>query len=74
VIARILWKTATILESDTFGTYSAKAAELRRRAELARQSLLASGEGGLIPFIDEYEADRDEEEDNFDALVPLFYR
>lgn len=74
VLARILWKTATVLESDTFGTYSAEAAELRKRAELARQSLLASGEGGLIPFIDEYEADRDEEEDNFDALVPLFFR
>jgi len=74
VIARILWKTAVVLESDVYGTYAAEAAELRKRAEVARQDLLNSGEGGLIPFIDEYEAERDEEEDSYDALVPLFFR
>lgn len=73
VIARICWKTAIVLESDTFGTYKTEAQEFRSRAEVARQKLLASGEGGIIPFIED-DADQDEEEDKFDALVPLFYR
>ena len=74
VIARILWKTAVILEGDVLGKFSSDAAALRQRAELARQELRASGEGGLIPFIDEDDAERDQEEDSFDALVPLFFR
>jgi hypothetical protein len=73
-LARILWKTAVVLESDTYGKFTTEAADHRRRAEEARQNLLASGEGGLIPFIEEYEAERNEEEDSFDALVPLFFR
>ena len=74
VIARIVWKTAVILESDVLGKFSSDAAALRHRAEVARQVLRASGEGGLIPFIDEEDAERDQEEDSFDALVPLFFR
>ena len=74
VIARILWKTAVVLESDELGRYSSDADELRKRAEIARETLLASGEGGLIPFVGEDGAERDKEKDSFDALVPLFYR
>ncbi|KAH0564815.1 hypothetical protein GP486_001804 [Trichoglossum hirsutum] len=82
-IARILWKTAVVMESDTFGehvtpaalrTYAAEAADLRRRAELARQQLLADGEGGIIPYIDETIAERNEEEDSYDVLLPLYFR
>ena len=71
VIARILWKTAVVLESDVLGKFYSEAAELRQRAELARNQLVASGEGGSIPFVDEDDA---EEQASYDALVPLFYR
>ena len=74
VLTRILWKTAVVLESDTYGTYASEAAQLRTRAEVARLRLLASGEGGIIPFIDEDDAERDQEEDSYDALVPLYFR
>lgn len=74
VIARILWKTAVVLESDVLGKFSSEAGELRQRAELARNNLVASGEGGSIPFADEDDTERDQEEASYDALVPLFYR
>lgn len=74
VIARILWKMAVVLESDTFGSFSSEAAGLRTRAEVARRQLLSSGEGGVIPFIGEDDAERNQEEDSFDALVPLYFR
>jgi len=74
VIARILWKTAVVLESDVLGKFSSEADALRQRAEVARAQLMANGEGGKIPFIDEDDAERDQEEDSYDALVPLFYR
>ena len=70
------------MESDTFGkhastvamrTHAAEAAGLRHRADVARQELMASGEGGFIPFTEE-DADRDREEDEYDALVPLYFR
>jgi hypothetical protein len=73
VIARILWKTAIVLESDVLGKFTSEADALRQRAEVARKQLVNSGEGGSIPlFIDDTE--RDQEEDSYDALVPLFYR
>lgn len=73
-IARILWKTAVVLESEPL-TYSAKeAAELRKRAVEAQADLLGSGEGGEKPFIDEDGVERNEEEDGYDVLVPLFFR
>lgn len=74
VIARILWKTAIVLESDTFGTYAADARELRTRAELARTALLGSGEGGIIPYMEDDNSERTQEEDSFDSLVPLYFR
>jgi hypothetical protein len=74
VIARILWKTAVVLENDMLGKFSSEANALRQRAEVARKQLVASGEGGSIPFVDEGDAERDQEEDSYDALVPLFYR
>jgi hypothetical protein len=71
------------MESETFGkhasaaalrTYVAEAADLRRRAEVARLQLLAAGEGGFIPYIDEEIAERNEEEDSYDVLIPLYFR
>jgi len=74
VIARILWKKAVVLESYPFGEHMKEAAHLRKRAELARASLLANGEGGYIPFAGEKNWERNEEEDDYDSLVPLYYR
>jgi hypothetical protein len=70
------------MESNTFGknasavamrTYAAEALALRHRADVARQELVGSGEGGLIPFIED-DDDRNQEEDDYDALVPLYFR
>lgn len=74
IMARILWKTAVVLESDVLGKFSSEADTLRQRAELARNQLVTAGESGKIPFIDEDDTERDQEEDRYDALVPLFYR
>lgn len=73
VIARILWKTACVLESNVYGQYAADAADLRQRAEVAQQTLLNDGEGGEIPLIEDI-TDKKREEDSYDALVPLFFR
>ena len=72
-MARILWKKAVVLESDTFGEFLKEADECRRRAEIARATLLARGEGGFIPSVGE-SSERNEEEDNYDSLVPLYFR
>ncbi|KAH8755898.1 hypothetical protein BGZ57DRAFT_1009101 [Hyaloscypha finlandica] len=73
VVARICWKTAIVLESDTFGTFKTEADEFRSRAEVARQRLISSGEVGIVPFV-QYDIERDSEEKIYDALVPIFYR
>jgi hypothetical protein len=74
-IARIVWKTVVVLESDPFNSYAAEAAELRQKAEVAKAELLAAGEGGIIPFLEEGDpSKRNEEEDSYDSLVPLFFR
>lgn len=73
-IARILWKTAVVLESDSYNSFAKEAEDLRKKAEVAQQQLLASGEGGVIPFIDEGDSERNDEEDSYDSLVPLFFR
>jgi hypothetical protein len=76
-------KRASAMDNDALGkhsssamamrTYAAEAAALRRRAEVARQELVANGEGGMIPFIED-DADRNQEEDEYDALIPLYFR
>ena len=71
-IARILWRTSVVLESD--GQQPKEAAELRTRADTARQFLIAAGEGGALPCNEEDGTERDEEKDSYDVLVPLFYR
>jgi hypothetical protein len=68
-----VWKTAVVLESYTFGKEAEEAERLRTRAAVAQQQLIASGEGGEVPELED-DADRDREEDGYDALVPLFYR
>jgi hypothetical protein len=74
-MARILWKTSVVLESDTFGTYAKEADEMRIRAEVARRVLTGNGEGGLVIAIDEEgNADPGETEDSYDALVPGYFR
>ena len=75
VVARILWRTAVFLETDVLGKFtSGEATELRQRAELARKDLAANGEGGFVLFGDQKEEEKNTEQDEFDALVPLFYR
>jgi len=72
-----LWKSAVVLEQDTFGQYLEEAKSLRTRAEVAKQALTGSGESGFIPFLEDYEKlgiERDPEEDSYDVLVPLFFR
>jgi hypothetical protein len=69
-----LWKLAVVLESDTLGKYADEAAALRTRAEVAQNTLLAEGEGGAIAYADEDENERNQEEDLYDSLVPLFFR
>jgi hypothetical protein len=73
-IARILWKTAMVLENNTFGKFAEEAERLKTRALVAQQQMLASGEGGEIPFIEGYEGDLSKEEDSYAALIPLFFR
>jgi hypothetical protein len=69
-----LWKTATVLESNPLGQHAKEAAELRNRAAVAQQSLIATGEGGELPYSEEDNTERNEEKDSYDVLVPLFYR
>jgi len=74
-MARILWKTSVVLEDDTVGSYAAEAISMRTRAELARRKLTGNGEGGLVFTIDEEgNADANETEDSYDALVPGYFR
>jgi len=73
-IARIVFRQAKVLESDTLGRFADEAARLRNRAFLAQQKLVALGEGGEIPASENQMPDRDPEEENYNALVPLFYR
>ncbi|MCJ1400647.1 hypothetical protein MMC11_003855 [Xylographa trunciseda] len=73
-IARILWKTAQVMEDDTYGSYAQEAAVLRNRAEIARRTLTGRGEGDLISIDENGDPDADEEEASYDALVPMYFR
>jgi len=73
-IARILWKTAIVLESNPLGQHAKEAQELRNRAAVAQQQLISAGEGGELPHNDEDNTERNEEKDSYDVLVPLFHR
>jgi hypothetical protein len=74
-MARIMWKTSVVLESDTFGTFQDEATALRNRAELAIRELSAKGEGGGVLVLDEEGGvDQNEMEDAFDSLVPGYFR
>jgi hypothetical protein len=62
-----------VLENDLLTTY--KAQELRNRAEVARKTLTAGGEGHVIEVLDEEgNVDYCEEDEAYDALVPIFFR
>ena len=74
-VARILWKISQVLEADELNRYTQEADDLKNRAALARAKLRTSGEGGAKGFLREDDGDDgDEEEDDYDVLVPLFYR
>lgn len=76
-IARILWKRATILESDLSGKHAEEATDLKAKAAEIKQRLMASGEGGMIPHYEDQGNSKDKEnreEDSYNALVSLFYR
>ncbi|KAH6690247.1 hypothetical protein BKA61DRAFT_287339 [Leptodontidium sp. MPI-SDFR-AT-0119] len=76
-IARILWKRATILESDSSGKHAEEATDLKAKAAEIKRRLMASGEGGMIPHYEDQGNSKDKEnreEDSYDALVSLFYR
>ncbi|KAG4441573.1 hypothetical protein IFR05_002958 [Cadophora sp. M221] len=73
--ARILWKLAQVLEADPEKRFTEEALDLRNRAAIARAKLLATGKGGAMAFLREDDAeDADDEEEDYDVLVPLFYR
>lgn len=75
LIARILWKTAQVLDDNIDGTFRAEAAQKRNRAAVAKRSLTGRGEGDLVLVLDEDgNADVDEEEASYDALVPGYFR
>lgn len=72
-IARILFKMAQVLENDILTGYEAQ--QLRTRADVARKNLTGSGEGHVVHVLDEEgNVDFDEEDDAYDALVPIFFR
>ncbi len=74
-MARIMWKTSIVLESDTFGSFQEDATDLRIRAELAMKTLTAKGEGGFVLSLDEEgNADQTEMEEVYDSLVPGYFR
>jgi hypothetical protein len=55
--------------------HTTEAAQLRTRAEIARRTLTGRGEGDLVMTIDEHgNVDEVEEENSYDALVPLYFR
>jgi hypothetical protein len=52
-----------------------EAAQLRKRAEVARRNLTHHVEGGIVQVLDkDGNVNFDEEVDAYDVLVPIFFR
>lgn len=73
-LVRTMWKKACVLENYPQNRYVDEARELKRRAERLKEGLMLSGEGGAIPYVDRNGSERDQKEESYDALVPLFFR
>ncbi len=74
-MARILWMTSVVLESDSSGRYRREANDMRMRAEDARKTLTTNGEGGFVPALyEEGNANAIDTEDLYDSLVPGYFR
>lgn len=64
---------AKVLENDPLNQQTAQ--DLLARAGVARLNLTGMGEGHILHIIDEDgNVNFDEEDDAFDALVPIFFR
>lgn len=64
---------AKVLENDVLA--GPQAQQLRNRADVARRELTALGEGHTVEVLDDDgNVDYDEEDDAYDALVPIFFR
>jgi hypothetical protein len=64
---------AKVLEQDVLS--GPEAQKIRNRADVARRSLTASGEGNMVIVLDDDgNVDYDEGDDAYDALVPIFFR
>ena len=72
-MARVLWKTSVVSESETFGT--SRRMPRSCKSELSwLKTLTAKGEGGIVFSVDEEgNADRDEMEEAYDSLVPVYF-
>lgn len=72
-IARILFKMAKVLENDVQGAQAAQ--DLRTRAGVAKATISGMGKGDILQIMDEDgNVNLGEEDDTFDALVPIFFR
>lgn len=68
---------AQVMDDDPDGSPQsrAEAAQKRNRAAVAKRSFMGRGEGDLVLVLDEDgNADVDEEEASYDALVPGYFR
>jgi hypothetical protein len=64
---------AKVLEQDVLA--GPQAQQIRNRADVARRALTASGEGNMVQILDDDgNVDYDEDDDAYDALVPIFFR
>lgn len=73
MIARILYKKAKVLENNILAGF--EGTQLRTRAELARANLTRLGQGDIVQVLDENgNVDLEDNDDAYDALVPIFFR
>lgn len=62
-----------MLENDLLA--GVEASRLQNRADVARRTLTGLGEGFTIQLLDEDgNVNNDEEDEAYDALVPIFFR